>query len=234
MILQVHSDASYINEPEARSTAGGHYFLGHLPRDHYPIRLNGAIYSLCTILKHVAASAAEAELGALFRNTQESKILCIVLEKMGHPQPATPIHCDNKTAVGIANSTVKRQRSRAMEMRYFWVVDQVNNQQIRVLWHPGAENLGDYVTKHHPALHHQTVQKLYTHQPDSPRALSQAFAPSVLRGCVVPARTTHQSRTPSVRPRTLQAGQNTSWRATQCHHGNQSLRQQHYHNLVRT
>ena len=40
---------------------------------------------------------------------------------MGHPQPNTPVHCDNATAVGIGNNTIKRQRSRSMEMRYFWV-----------------------------------------------------------------------------------------------------------------
>ena len=27
---------------------------------------------------------------------------------MGHLQPKTPIHCDNKTATGIANDTVKK------------------------------------------------------------------------------------------------------------------------------
>ena len=201
MILQIHSDASYINEPQARSTAGGHYFMGHHPKDSQPIQLNGAIYSLCTVLKHVAASAAEAELGALFLNTQEAKILRIILEEMGHPQPPTPIHCDNKTAVGIANSTVKRQRSRAMEMRYFWVVDQVQNKTVRIIWHPGAENLGDYVTKHHSAAHHQDKRKYYTHQPDSPRFLTRALAPSVLRGCVVPSR----SRVPNVHPATVPA-----------------------------
>jgi hypothetical protein len=74
---------------------------------------------------------------------------------MGHPQPPTPVHCDNSTAVGISNSTVKRQRSRAMEMRYFWVVDQVMHQRVRVLWYPGMENLGNYVTKHHGPKHHQ-------------------------------------------------------------------------------
>jgi hypothetical protein len=89
MILQIHSDASYINEPQARSTAVSHYFLGHMPQDNQPIRLNGAIYSLCTVLKHLAASAAEAELGALFLNTKEAKILHIILDKMGHPQPPT-------------------------------------------------------------------------------------------------------------------------------------------------
>jgi hypothetical protein len=186
MILQIHSDASYANEPDARSTAGGHYFLGYLPIDGKPIWLNGAIFTLCSVLKHVAASAAEAELGSLFLNTKEAKILRITLAEMGHPQPPTPIHCDNSTAVGIANDTVKRQRSRAMEMRYFWVTDQVTNKQILVSWHPGAENLGDYVTKQHNGKHHQTVRPLYTHQPRSPRHLLRAQAPSVLRGCINP------------------------------------------------
>jgi hypothetical protein len=195
MILNIHSDASYFNEPDGRSTAGGHYFLGRLPRDNQPITLNGAIYTLCTVLKHIAASAAEAELGALFLNVQEAKIIRLILEEMGHPQPPTPIHSDNSTAVGIANNTVKRQRSRAMEMRYFWIVDQVTNKHVRIFWHPGAENLGDYVTKHHSPKHHQQVRPYYTHQSDSKRQLARAQTPSVLRGCVNPAPGTRQSRT---------------------------------------
>jgi hypothetical protein len=194
MILQVHSDASYFNEPDGRSTAGGHYFLGKIPRDNQPIILNGAIYTLCTVLKHIAASAAEAELGALFLNVQEVKIIRLILEEMGHPQPPTPIHCDNSTAVGIANNTVKRQRSRAMEMRYFWIVNQVRNKHTQIVWHPGAENLGDYVTKHHSPKHHQQVRSIYTHQPESKRQLSRAQTPSALRGCVNPTRGTQQSR----------------------------------------
>ena len=38
---------------------------------------------------------------------------------MGHPQPATPIHCDNMTATGIANYTIKKQLSRSMVMSFF-------------------------------------------------------------------------------------------------------------------
>jgi len=210
MILQIHSDASYANEPDARSTAGGHYFLGKPPRDGQPIFLNGAIYSLCTVLKLVAASAAEAELGALFLNVQEAKILRLILHEMGHPQPPTPVHCDNSTAVGISNSTVKRQRSRAMEMRYFWVVDQVTHQHVRVLWYPGLENLGDYVTKHHGAKHHQHARPYYTHQSNSPRHLTRALSPSALRGCANPAPVTQQSRMPLPRVRPRHAHQGTS------------------------
>jgi hypothetical protein len=197
MLLQVHSDASNLNKPDGRRTAGGHYFLRKLPINNQPIVLNGAIYTLCTILKHVAAPAAEAELGALFLNTQEVKILRLMLQEMGHPQPPTPIHCNNSTAVGISNSTVKRQRSRAMEMWYFWVINQVRNRYVRILWHPGMENLGDYyVTKHHSPQHHQHVRPYCTQQPRSPQELPRALKPSFLQGCVNPARTTQQSRMP--------------------------------------
>ncbi len=123
MILNVHSDASYLSTPKARSRAGGYFFLGSLPQDRDPIKLNRAIHVSCTILKLVAASAAEAKLGALFLNAQEAKLFQLILAKLGHPQLPTPIHIDNTTKVGIVNNTIKRQRSRSMEMRYFWLLD---------------------------------------------------------------------------------------------------------------
>ena len=109
MILNVHSDASYLSAPKARSRASGYFFLGSLPRDGDPIKLNGAIHVTCTILKLVAAYATEAKLGALFLNAQEAKVFRLVLAKLGHPQPPTPIHIDNTTTVGIVNNTIKRQ-----------------------------------------------------------------------------------------------------------------------------
>ena len=154
MLLEVHSDASYLNKQEAHSTAGGHFFLGKKVKNNNPIFLNGAVHTVCTILKHVAASAAEAELGALFLNTQELIRLCLALKNMGHPQPPTPIHCDNKCAVGIVNDSIKQQRLRSMNMQYFWTRDQQNNGVIEVHWYPSTENLGDYVTKHRPPAHH--------------------------------------------------------------------------------
>ena len=107
MILSVHSDASYLSAPKARSCTGGYFFLGSIPRDAKPIIINGAIHITCTILKLVAASAAEAELGALFLNAQEAKVIRLVLEELGHPQPPTPIHVDNTTTGGIVNNTIK-------------------------------------------------------------------------------------------------------------------------------
>ena len=71
MILNVHSDASYLSAPKARSRAGGYFFLGSIPVDGNPIKLNGAIHITSTILKLVAASAAKAELGALFLHARQ-------------------------------------------------------------------------------------------------------------------------------------------------------------------
>jgi hypothetical protein len=183
MVLNIHSDAAYLNAPNARSRVGGHFFLGWLPEKNLPIRLNGAIHVISTILKFVAASAAEAELGALFVNAKEGRVIRLILQELGHPQPPTPIHCDNSTAAGIANNTVKRQRSRSMEMRYFWIADQVARHQFDVRWHPGQENMGDYHTKTHPTSHHVRVRPYYLHEANSPLELPRAMTPEELRGC---------------------------------------------------
>jgi len=109
MVLNVYSDASYLSETKAQSRACGHFFMGWAPKDGDPIKLNGAFFTLCTILRFVVALAAEAELGALFLNCKEGIIFRLTLEELGHPQPRTSVHCDNATTVGIANNTVKRQ-----------------------------------------------------------------------------------------------------------------------------
>ncbi len=111
MIMNIHSEALYLSEAKAQSRACGHFFLGWLPTDDAPIHLNGVFHFSTTILHFVVASAAEAKLGALYHNCQTGMIFQLTLSNMGHPQPQTPVHCDNATAVGIANNTTKRQHS---------------------------------------------------------------------------------------------------------------------------
>jgi hypothetical protein len=109
MVMNIHSDASYLSETKGRSRACGHFFMEWMPKNGEPIKLNGAFYVDMTILRFVVASAAEAELGALFHNCQDGIIFRQTLPDLGHPQPKTPVHCNNATAVGITNNTVKRQ-----------------------------------------------------------------------------------------------------------------------------
>ena len=183
MVLNIHSDASYLTASLGRSRAGGYIFLGIIPRNGENIKLDGNIAITCTILKLVAASAVEAELGALFINTQEARIIRLILHELGRPQPTTPIHIDNTTAVGIVNNTIKRQRSRSMEMRYFWLLYQQAQKHFKCSYQPGQENMGDYPTKHHTAGIHRHLRPYYLHLSNSPTTLLRATKPSARRGC---------------------------------------------------
>ena len=77
---------------------------------------------------------------------------------MGHPQPPTPMEVDSETAIGFLKSTMKQKRSKAIDMRFYWVRDRVNQNQFMIYWRPGSNNVGDYVSKHHSPDHHQSMR----------------------------------------------------------------------------
>jgi hypothetical protein len=182
LILKVHSDASYLSESKARSRAAGHFYMGY--KDNDDDTTNGSILATTSIMKSVLSSASEAEIGALFENTKRATILRTTLEEMGYLQPPTPVQTDNSTACGIANDNIKQQRSRAIDMRFYWVRDRVKQQQFHIYWGPGKLNLADYYSKHHPPAHHQQMRSiyLYTGTEDQCNAVLAR-----LRGCVKPA-----------------------------------------------
>jgi hypothetical protein len=84
--------------------------------------MNGAFHVSTNVIQFIAASVAKAELGTLFHNCQTGIIFCSILEDMGQAQPKKPVHCNNVTADGIANSTAKWQGSCLMEMYFFELV----------------------------------------------------------------------------------------------------------------
>jgi len=111
----VHED---LNEEESCSRAGSHHFLSEdipLPPN------NGAIHNVAEIIKGVMSSAAEAELGAMYFNARKAVEERIILEEMGHKQPATPVQVDNFTAEGIINKRVQPKSTKAMDMRFHWL-----------------------------------------------------------------------------------------------------------------
>eukprot|EP00957_Ditylum_brightwellii_P131941 10061071-Ditylum_brightwellii.AAC.1 len=62
------------------------------------------------------ASAAEAELGALFENAKEAAALRVTLKELRHRQPATLIQVNNSTAYGIVISSIQQRKSKAIDM----------------------------------------------------------------------------------------------------------------------
>jgi hypothetical protein len=108
-------------------------------------------------------SAAEAEVGSLYDNLREGVPLQNTLQEMGYPQPPTPVQVDNSTANGFANKQIKQQKSKAMQMQFYWIQDRVQQKQFHVYWRPGPTNLADYFTKHHSPAYHQQIRSTYVH-----------------------------------------------------------------------
>ena len=181
MQLCIHTDASYLNASKGRSRIGSHHYLGHhLPAA--PLR-NAPILNQASILRMVVSSAAEAEVGGLFQGGKDGVLLRQTLTDMGWPQTATRLTTDNSTARGIVNDSIKQQRSRTIDMRFYWLRDRVRQGQFTVVWAPGSTNLADYFTKHHPPHHHRAMRPVYLHQAS---AITFSTLSATLRGCVVP------------------------------------------------
>ena len=138
MLLNVHSDASYLSVSKVKSQAGGYFFIRSLPTHRKAIQLHVNIMITYKILKL-------------------PRILQLTLGELDHPQPQTPIHINNTIVRGIRNSTIKRQRLCTMEMRYFWLIDQMAQQYFNFYYQPGQENLADYPTKQHTSAIHQHI-----------------------------------------------------------------------------
>jgi hypothetical protein len=75
-------------------------------------------------------------------------------DELGHKQPPTPMETDNTTATGYSNGTIKQKRTKAMDMRFYWIKDRVKQGQFKIYWGQGFQNLADYFTKHHSPAHH--------------------------------------------------------------------------------
>jgi hypothetical protein len=97
MILNIHSDASYLSEMEAKSRSGGFFYMGSTT-DKANRLTNGALLIISTVLKHIMSSAAEAESGAVFLNDKEGTVLRTTLEQLVHHQFPSPLKTDNTTS----------------------------------------------------------------------------------------------------------------------------------------
>jgi hypothetical protein len=90
---------------------------------------------------------------------------------------------DNTTATGYINGTIKQKRTKAMDVRFYWIKDRVKQGQFNVYWGPGFQNLADYFTKHHSPAHHKRMREIYIHA-DEQSINRKGILDSALRGCV--------------------------------------------------
>ena len=168
MILYVDSDAAYLVLPQARSRIAGHFALGDIP-PKYPLvpnpthPANGPLLTICRRLRNVVSSAAEAETGAAFLNSQAAIPILRTLAILGHPQPpdGTPFKMDNAVTNGFIHSNIRQKRSKHWDMRYHWMRNKEALKLFRYYWAKGSDNNADYFTKHHPPSIHRKMRPQY-------------------------------------------------------------------------
>ena len=118
MVLTAHYDAAYINVPEARSRSGAHIML---PEDVPVSTYNGSILTIDQIIINFMSSAAESKLEGFFICAKEMVPLRKALIEMGWPQPKSPIQCDNSTFIVVANETIIPQKTKSMDIQFYWL-----------------------------------------------------------------------------------------------------------------
>jgi hypothetical protein len=192
------SDAANLVLPNARSLIAGYFYLSENTRQGDNItqpERNGPLHIVCKTLKHVVASAAEAETGGLFINAQETLPLRYILQQLGHEQPPTPIKTDNSTALAFVNANIRQKRSKSWDMRYYWLRDKLLQHHLYFYWYKGLNNDADYFTKHHSTKHHFKERQKFIYQKQICNNLYRHSTNIIacLRGCVDTLRGSHST-----------------------------------------
>jgi hypothetical protein len=166
MVLAMHSNASYLSKPKARSHVGGHMFMAG--RDDISAN-NGAVLNILQIIRAVMSSDVEAELSTLFINAKTAVSMRHTIKELGHPQPPQPMQTDNQTAHVLLTSKIVPKALKAMDMRFHWLQCCKAQGQFRNYWRPGTQNLADYFTKHHPTNYHKANRPTFLTPHEDPQ-----------------------------------------------------------------
>ncbi len=137
-VIKWYVDASFAVHPDFKSHTGGMMTMG-----------SGAIHSTSKKQKLNTRSSTEAELvGA---DDLATMILWtkLFLEEQGYGIDKNILYQDNQSAMLLEVNGRKSagKRSRAMNIRYYFLTDQVEKGNLQIMYCPTDEMIGDYFTK---------------------------------------------------------------------------------------
>ena len=158
MALAAHADVGFNNKSRAHSRAGVHIYFSEV---NARPRWNGTVVAITSIMKNAMPSAAEAELGALYKCARAMIPLRQALIKMGWPQGKFSIQTDNSTADGVVNNTIVTKQLKSMNLRLYLLRCCKAQGQFQVFWAPGTNNWAGYYTKHFAPIHHESQRTIF-------------------------------------------------------------------------
>jgi hypothetical protein len=195
MRYYAYGDVSHNSVSHGRSRAGGYGFFGWQDDPH---RLNGAVFTMSSVLDVVTSSACEGEYGAAYMVARNAVWIRTVARALGYPQGPTVILCDNTCAVGLASDTLKTAKTKAIDLRFHWLRDRVRQQQFNIVWVPSDANIADFFTKALPIHEHiRRLHQLVANNVSPVRNPTRALRSAIYRGSAQPKSSAAQSTPPA-------------------------------------
>ena len=78
--------------------------------------------------------------------------MCTLLHELGFgPSCATPLLCHNSAAVLLCSDQVIHKRVKHLNVRYHWIQEQVESEELVIGWIVSSGNVADILTKALPA-----------------------------------------------------------------------------------
>ncbi|CAI7767077.1 unnamed protein product [Closterium sp. NIES-53] len=109
----------------------------------------------------VALSSAEAEFLAATVAVREGLYLQELLQEAKIPaSPNFRLHCDNQSAIRIANKPGFVNRTKHIALRYIFVKDEVDKGKVDLTYYPTGDMAADFLTKKLSRQHYQHCSEL--------------------------------------------------------------------------
>ncbi|CAL9026795.1 unnamed protein product [Prunus brigantina] len=115
----------------------------------YAFSFGSGVFAWASVKQNcVALSTAEAEYISASEATTQAVWLRFVLEDFGELQTeATPLHCDNISAIAITRNLVFHQKTKHIDRRYHFIKDALQEGVVDLIYCPTNEQLADIFTK---------------------------------------------------------------------------------------
>ena len=159
LILRAFSDSDWAGNPTDRRSPTSYYFI-----------LGSSLISWWSKKRtHVACSSTEAEYRALTNTTSELLCLWWLLKNLGvSTSSATPLYCDNHSAIHIARNNVFHEWTKHIEIDCHFICYHLVHGALKLISVSSKDQLANIFTKSHPKRHLRTLVdnlKLVSHPP---------------------------------------------------------------------
>ncbi|KAI0525247.1 hypothetical protein KFK09_004640 [Dendrobium nobile] len=136
--LHTYSDADWAADKTDRKSVSGYCtFLGQT-------LLSWTVKKQVTVAK----SSTEAEYRSLSAAVSEVIWLRRLAADFNIPQPSpTTIHCDNTSAIAIAKNPVFHNRTKHIEIDYYFIRQHISSKAIQLVHIPSKDQIADILTK---------------------------------------------------------------------------------------